>query len=201
VSIVENTITLLNAGSVTLEASQGGTTNYNPAEIKTQTFCVNPAKPAISMNNNSETVTLTSSSNEGNQWYVNTTAISNANSKTLEVTSPGTYSVKVTIDNCSSTLSDNQVIVITGAENIYKNKDLKIYPNPAVRELVLDFTDFDESTEITVSVLDMLGKPKTTLQVSGGTREYLNIETYAQGRYILKTTIGQQILYYKFVKQ
>ncbi|MGA2298792.1 MAG: hypothetical protein ABSG15_14690, partial [FCB group bacterium] len=69
-----------------------------------------PPKPTISKNIN----TLTSSAAEGNQWYIKGNPITGATSNTFGARENGKYSVKVTLNGCSSIFSDDFDFIYTG---------------------------------------------------------------------------------------
>ncbi|MFM8849905.1 MAG: hypothetical protein ACKOE5_05885, partial [Cytophagales bacterium] len=135
-STTSNNITLTNgsvgivaAGRATITASQSGSSNYNAAEPVSQSFCLNPAKPSIAISNlNTPSPLLTSSAQEGNQWYLDRVAIAGATSATYTATKSGSYQVRVTIDGCTGEFADEQPVVITGVETTLHL--VEVYPNP-----------------------------------------------------------------------
>lgn len=74
--------------------------------------CIPLPKPTITGTNlNTPAPLLTSSSNNGNQWYLNGVAISNATGGTWTPTQAGSYFVKVTsVSGCESMPSESLVI-------------------------------------------------------------------------------------------
>lgn len=75
-----------------------------------------PAKPVISGASvvcSGSSLTLGSSATTGNQWYLNGTAIKDSTRDKLVVATAGSYTVKSTVNNCASPLSDvNTVSVV-----------------------------------------------------------------------------------------
>ncbi len=88
-----------------------------------------PPKPIIIITNNSP-FTLMSTSDIGNQWYLNDNPISGATEQTYIVNENGNYFTIVTIDGCSS-LPSNQITINNVGINDYTNDEILIYPNPA----------------------------------------------------------------------
>jgi PKD repeat protein len=88
-----------------------------------------PPKPIIIITNNSP-FTLMSTSDIGNQWYLNDNPISGATDQTYIVNEDGNYFTVVTIDGCSS-LPSNQITINNVGINDYANDEILIYPNPA----------------------------------------------------------------------
>lgn len=64
--------------------------------------CIPPAKPTITRQGN----VLTSSAEEGNQWFYNYNEIAGATERSHTALQPGEYTVKVTQGGCTSTTSD-----------------------------------------------------------------------------------------------
>jgi hypothetical protein len=79
-----------------------------------------PATPTVTPNGTitlctGGSSTLTSSATNGNQWFLNGNAITGATNNTYNVTTAGTYTVKVTVNGCTSTTSSNSAIVVVNA--------------------------------------------------------------------------------------
>ena len=200
VSVSGNQITLLKAGSVTINADQTGNTNFNAATSVPQVFCINPAKPIISLTGpNSSTPVLTSSSASGNQWYKDGAAISDATSVTFAVSAPGVYTVKSTIDNCISELSVGQPIVITGDIKMDFNTGLMVYPNPTKNTLILKCDAFDPNNFVDVTIYDATGKvlDSMTMKVEGS----IAVGTFLPGEYILNASQSGLTYNIRFIKE
>ncbi len=74
-----------------------------------------PAKPVISGASvvcSGSSLTLGSSATTGNQWYLNGTAIKDSTRDKLVIAAAGSYTVKSTINNCASPLSDANTISV-----------------------------------------------------------------------------------------
>src|SRR6185503_10218344 len=83
----------------------------------TVTVIANPATPTVTAGGpvtfcEGGSVVLTSSGNSGNQWYKDGIAITGATNKTYTATQPGSYTVKVTVNGCSSAVSNAIVITV-----------------------------------------------------------------------------------------
>jgi len=202
ISLSGNQVTLLMPGSVTITANQTGNDLFTAASPVSQTFCVNPMKPRITIENNSNGLpTLLSSSGEGNQWYYNGFAINGETSSSLNVTESGFYNVKVTIDNCVSQISDDYNLTVTGAENAHKGKTM-IYPIPAQQHISLELNGFNNGRPIDILIYNTLSQlvERTTAEGNQGNID-LDISKYPRGIYILhagQEKISQQV---KFVKE
>jgi photosystem II stability/assembly factor-like uncharacterized protein len=89
--------------------------------------------PTITINGG----TLFSSSATGNQWYFNNTAIAGAIQNNYTPTQSGSYALSVTVNGCISNLSPPFSFLVTGINNVQVPDNIKIYPNPAARSLMV----------------------------------------------------------------
>jgi len=194
-SVSGNTVSLLQAGSVTITATQAGDAVTNAATSVQQTFCVNPSKPTITVSGaGTATPTLTSSSAAGDQWYLNGSAVSGATGATLSVTQAGTYAVNVTIDGCQSVNSDNSVIVITGVE---ASSEVLVYPTIVKDYLYISNPD---SFPITAMIVDMTGKVILSDYSSDEGLSRLDLSSVSSGLYLLRLQ-GRNLTTTKFIKE
>ena len=130
VSISGSNVTLVSAGRTTITARQSGNLEFFPAVPVSQSFCINPARPVISVTGQgTEAVTLTSSSATGNQWYLNGEAITDATGSSISISTFGTYTVQATIDDCVSEMSE-EVTLIVNSLRFQQFRELTAYPNP-----------------------------------------------------------------------
>lgn len=98
---------------------------------------------------------LTSSAATGNQWYFNGTLINGATGQTYTADQSGDYTCIVTINGCSSPVSNTVNVVITGiVQN--EGETINIYPVPNDGRFTVSFTgSFNE--DFTITVLNNLG--------------------------------------------
>ena len=200
ISVSGNTVTILGPGSVTIQAAQDGNGLYLAATPVSQTVCILPKKPIISATGlNTNNVVLTSSAAEGNQWYRNGTALPGATSSYV-VDGKGSYTAKVTIENCQSNFSDPFSVIITDVEKSGLLGGLCLYPNPVQHELFINLNGItgDEPSEIIV--YDISGRLicRQTMQGENGT---LSIDQYPSGNYLLLISNKVFSLNTRFVKQ
>jgi len=87
-----------------------------------------PAPPVISYPND----TLISSYPEGNQWYLNSSAIPGADSSVYIPLEDGYYTARVTQDGCTSDSSNSIYVLVTGLPetNVTSTTSISIFPNP-----------------------------------------------------------------------
>lgn len=195
-SITGNTVTIHNPGFVTITAVQNGDIHYNAADPVGIGFCINPAKPVITMSGtNTSSVHLTSSSTTGNQWYLNGDAITNATFQTMLVNAEGVYTVEATVDGCHSELSDEFPIVVTG--DIDPHAGIEVYPT-----LARDRVYIKNMTATTPNpvVLDLTGRVVTPEFTVDGTTGQLDVRALSSGMYILKFP-GEFTKAVRFVKE
>lgn len=105
-----------------------GNTNGCLAPSLATTVTVNPlpATPIITPNG----TILTSSSANGNQWFLNGIALTNATSQNLTVTQSGNYTLSLTINGCTST-SLPYNCTTSGIKGLSENNAFLIIPNPS----------------------------------------------------------------------
>jgi hypothetical protein len=145
-----------------------------------------PPKPIIIITNNSP-FTLMSTSDIGNQWYLNDNPISGATDQTYIVNEDGNYFTIVTIDGCSS-LPSNLITINNVGINDYTNDEILIYPNPAQ-----DIIYIQSSKPINeVMIINNLGQIVATYSDTG----IINIDQLANGVYqiMIKTENNIKVL-------
>jgi hypothetical protein len=92
-----------------------------------------PPTPVITATLN----TLTSSAATGNQWYFNGALIVGATGQTYVADQSGDYTCIVTLDGCSSAISNVINIIITGTGDKNIAGTIGVYPNPNDGQFVL----------------------------------------------------------------
>lgn len=145
-----------------------------------------PSIPSITVNGND----LTSSSPTGNQWFLNGSPIQGATTQTITAQQAGNYHVVVTDGNNCSSQSASVSVTVTGIEEVFLKKNLKIFPNPTDGIFTIN-SDFDET--ITFQILDVLGKQVLkTYNLNKGTNQ-INASELSKGVYLMKFQIGVNI--------
>lgn len=186
VSILNNTVTFLKPGPVTITAEQTGNDNYEAAEPKEQTFCINPEKPIISVTLNGATsAVLTSSNDAGNQWMNGNESIDGATGKSFEATESGNYFVITMIEDCASPLSEGQVVTVTGLEDLI-TPGLKILQNPVRTHVAIEVSGTTDE-EVMVEIVDMLGRSVTSKLVRTNQPSTIDIAHTSNGIYIVRS--------------
>ena len=154
-SITDNILTFTGAGEVKITATQAGNADYEPATPVELSFCVNPAKPTITVNGN----ILASSHDQGNQWYHNGTAIASATGKTFTVIKPGTYTVTSAVGTCVSVASDSEEVtkIISGTNPAPVSATFAVFPNPATTFINVKAGQMQDGL-VTVRIIDPTGR-------------------------------------------
>jgi hypothetical protein len=126
---------------VRITATQNGDNNYNQADPKNRSFCINPQPPELSIVTEGGNTNITSSSEDGNLWFKNGEFQSNLEGRSIPLdgaTEDYTITARVMIGQCISEESNS--LTITGLE-----KYLKVFPNPTADELNVSFRNvYDE---------------------------------------------------------
>lgn len=190
VTIVGNQVTLVKPGKATIAAKQNGNGAYNAAPDVSRTFCVNPAKPVITITGaGTATPSLQSSAATGNQWLKNGDEIAGATAATLAVTTTGNYSVKTTVEECA-TLSNIYPVTVTG-DLSWSNTELTLSPNPADDKLLIQLPG---SGVKDLRILNSNGV-EVLSSVSGNDHEVINLNYWSRGLYLVhvKTSTGSYL--------
>ncbi|WP_395767243.1 T9SS type A sorting domain-containing protein [Aquirufa sp.] len=138
-----------------------------------------PGIPSITQEPNGS---LTSSSNEWNQWYFNGLKIDNANQKSIIPTQGGNYTVKVE-SPCGTEVSKPMVVIITATEEVILSQ-VNVFPNPISHYFSVNFpTEFGRTVQ--VKVVDHSGMIRMikSIVVNG---EQLDLSQLNAGNYLLQ---------------
>ncbi len=191
-----NTVTMLKPGRVTVIAKVNNP-YYKPSPVS-QSFCINPPKPSISVSGTGADLIFTSSSSLGNQWFKDGELIPDAINSTYPAITEGAYTLQITIDDCQSVVSDEEVIVITGkTEKV--NSNVNAYPNPVNEVLVVNLSQFQRDVQISIIKSD--GKEVQRLTSRGGAELKIITENLNSGVYIMTLSDGNKMSQYRFVKE
>jgi len=199
VTLAGSQVTIVKAGSVTITATQPGNESFNAATSMNLTFCINPAKPTITLSNvNTESPTLTSSSASGNQWYLNGIAITGATSPTYTAATPGIYKVQVKADNCLSAFSSDTPLIVTGDSKQHGRSEIAVYPNPVDDYLMISGLP-EETAECVVTDMKGRASPLKLERQNGNHRA--DVRNYGAGLYLVRVQASNEIHQIKFIKK
>jgi hypothetical protein len=140
-----------------------------------------PSAPVVTVNG----LVLTSSSPTGNQWYYEGTAIAGATGQTYTIThNTGYYWCVVTLNGCSSPISNKVWFVITGQQDL-SNNNFSIYPIPNDGRFTVSITSAVQET-FTINVYNQIGAKIFELngvQVNGTLEKQIDLRPVANGIY------------------
>jgi uncharacterized repeat protein (TIGR03803 family) len=198
VSLIADAVTMHRPGRVTIQAGQPGNLFYTAAMPVSQTFCIKPTRPAIGASLSVSGITLTSSSATGNQWYKSGQSLAGETSKTLHVTKSGSYSVDVSIEGCTSVMSEIEVVVITSVTDEL-TEELSAYPNPATNLITIDLSNFTPAEEMVIKIIDSTGKLMRLATCSEEVVSFV-IDELPKGLYIMQVSSELKVAKIKFIK-
>jgi hypothetical protein len=143
-------------------------------------------------------ITMISSGLQGNQWYFSTSENgigSMVDGETNQICTPaqtGWYWTQVTLNGCSSNLSNRVFRLKPGEANRYN-----LYPVPNKGEFTMAITTADEK-EFSIYVYNQAGRKyyeKNGLRINGEFREYINLSSPASGIYtvVIKSKDGNVV--------
>lgn len=185
------TITTPVNGDVIVVTETSNAPCVSPATIITNSITLavtpKPAKPVITQ----VVGNLLSSAFSGNQWFLNNASINNATDNAYHPVVNGIYQVQVTVNGCTSLLSDPFTLSIEGVN--------KLYPVPTSGQVTFDFYAPAGSSKYQLTLHNSSGQ--MVHQEEGGclpglNRLNYNWERLSGGIYELRMQIGN-ILYKK----
>ena len=193
-SLDNNQLIINGPGMITVTATQAGDENYLASE-ESQSFCVTPRKPEVSVSGNE----LTSSSAEGNRWFRNG-GVFPASGQTITPLEDGMYSVQVVIDGCSSQKSDEVSFqFVTGLPDQFGDK-VRVYPNPVTDAVTFDLPAISANANWTVEIHDVSGHLfKTTVLNSDS--NLIDLTDLRSGIYIYRAFSGESFIRGQLIKQ
>lgn len=186
-------VTLVQPGQATITASQEGDEETKEATPVSQTFCIRPSKPLITVEYTDTGALLTSSSASNNQWYKDGILIDSLAS--MEVTGEGAYGLIISVDGCESEMSEQALIHTELGRDT--NSEVRIYPNPATSSLHVEVPI--RIGAVTYLITDLTGKT-VYAETSESAGEIIDVSTIQQGIYVLWVTTGTATSHYLFLK-
>jgi len=151
-----------------------------------------PTIPVITQNGTQ----LTSSAPSNNQWNLNGTAIPGATGTTydMSLTGPGTYTVTVTIDGCSSTSTP---VIFVGLNDGLAEAGISLYPNPVNNFIALEFNAVVSEKTI-ANVYNSIGELILTRKI---TNQKTEIEfDFPAGVYSVEINTNDEVYVTKIIK-
>lgn len=155
--------------------------------------CIPPPVITIGANN-----VLTASAGLKYQWFLNGTALPNADTRIIVATQSGNYTVRVEdLSGCTATSVPVSIVVLS-ITNGFKNAALRCYPNPFDNVLTIDIQS-SLLLPAKASLYDMQGMLLLETVISNA-EENLSTDVLAPGAYVLVITTETDIFYYNLIK-
>ncbi len=170
--------------------------------ITASDFCVSPIKPTITANGlATSSPVLTSSSNTGNQWFLNNDPIEGAVNQTLTVSKEGTYTVQVTDNGCASLPSEGFSLIVTQLEDgINLTSDISICPVPANNKVTINLDHPIQNEKISIQILNSFGQEMYINEVKDLSSFSVEVSDYINGIYFVRVRYGNEIREGRFIK-
>jgi hypothetical protein len=124
------------SGNITVYGTNGNCSGPTSAPLYVTVNPI-PASPFITRQGD----TLTSSAPSGNQWYRDGNVIPNATGQQYIATIPGDYSVIVTLNGCSSAISNVITVLPVSLNENPRTSHQVLYPNPTAGKLFIRIPD------------------------------------------------------------
>ncbi|BDS15207.1 SBBP repeat-containing protein [Aureispira anguillae] len=123
------------------------------------------------------------------------TPIVGATAQNFTPTLSGSYAVQISNGTCTST-STCTTVSLVATENLKHGAEILVYPNPTNGII---YIHKEQEQESTIQVLDHLGRVLIE-QKATATLHEINMEGFPTGLYTVSISSGQQLLFYKIVK-
>ena len=160
-----------------------GTNTCGDGTVSSLNVTINalPAAPVVTANG----AVLTSSASTGNQWYYEGNAIAGATGQTYTVThNTGYYWVVVTVNGCSSPLSNKVWVVMTGQQEL-NGSSFNVFPVPNDGRFTMTIASPVQET-FTIEIYNQLGAKIYELGdvlVNGTFEKQVDLRPIANGIY------------------
>jgi hypothetical protein len=186
-------------GKIQFIATEPGNDTYEAADTVWTELCVFPKKPFILSDTLSGTVLLSSSSERGNQWFVNNTR-TGQEERSITPLIPGNYTLQINIDGCLSEFSEPFVFSVTGTKDPGAENPFIAYPQPVHEKLFIKLKEPGAKTPVRIFVIDCLGNIIISQDEHVQGPVTLDMSDLLPGWYILQIAADDKIHYTKIIK-
>ncbi len=164
----------------------------------TYDIVINSVQASVTRNG----TTLTAG-NAGSYQWINcdsNTRIQGATSRSYTAVKNGNYAVIAASDGCTDTSDCVLVDGITGMDDVNVNSNvIKLYPNPASSEVIIDAgRDIQHAT---IRISNLLGQTLMSRTEQRGTHIVLDMTPYTNGLYVIEITEGNKTDKVRIIKQ
>ena len=193
-----------------ISTSAIGTTNYYVSQLSAlgcesirARIAVNingiPSAPTITRNN---TNNLVSSYTYGNTWYREQVKLADT-SNIIKPLEQGNYTVKVLVNTCPSSFSLPYFYIntVTNITNLNQNEFIKIYPNPIVNDLKINFS-LTKYQKVNVAVFSSTSGGKIIDLLNKESGMTIDVRNLISGTYIviISSTDNKVLMTQKIMK-
>ncbi|MBN2890820.1 MAG: T9SS type A sorting domain-containing protein [Bacteroidales bacterium] len=152
-----------------------------------------PVTPIISVSGTE----LTSNASSGNQWYNQNGIISGATGQNYQATETGDYYTVVTLNGCSSNMSNVINITTLDIDSYGSNNSIKVYPNPVFNELSVEIENGEKMVDY--EFINIMGQIVKKGKISQ--KEVIQTSDLSNGVYMLKIIDKSNTQIIKIIKQ
>ena len=132
----------------------------------------------------------------GTTWYKDGVALSDTSQK-YKPTAPGSYTVKVTSNGCTSVMSAAYYYLVTDIINLGKDEFIKIAPNPFINQLSFDFV-VKGYQKLNIEVFDLASGTKVASQPNLTAGSRISLGHLAGGTYVIRVTSNDNKIVQQF---
>ena len=211
VSIANNIVTILNAGSTTITASQPGNISFNPAEPVSQLLTIDKASLTATADDKTKfygdeipplTVSYSAFKMTDDASSLDSPPV--ATTTALQTSDPGLYPILLTggSDNnytIALATGELEIMFITSVSTEF-GKTATVFPNPATNRISIQLNSLESSAE-NITIIDLKGITKDVTAVQGRSEIELDISGYASGVYILVIKSKELVFNKVFIKK
>lgn len=189
-------ITVSTGGNYTVRVTNSQSYISPWSAPKNVTVHQNPPTPNITINGN----VLTSSSSNGNQWYLNGNLIAGATQQNYTAQQNGNYHVVVTNANNCTAQSNTLAFTTVGIADLERVGVTSVYPNPTNGLLNIQFSDNQQDVQL--KIYDVSGRvhiQKRVMTISQNSVETLNLDNLTTGVYTLRILTNENQATFRIV--
>jgi hypothetical protein len=195
----DNKIYYQDPGRIQFMATEPGNATYEAADTVWTELCINPKKPYIVSDTLSANIVLTSSSETGNQWFLNSTPLGQEERSIIPLAA-GIYTLQINTDGCLSALSEPFLFSVTDIKEPAPLSPIMIYPQPFHDKLFIRFKDPDAKSLIRITIIDCLGNSIISRKEAAEDNIVIATGHLFPGWYILHIAAGDKTWYAKIIR-
>ena len=185
--------------------SSTGISNYYVSQKSTATGCESArakitvtikSTPQVPVISRDSVGNLISSNAYGNSWYKEG-AVTGDTLQKIKPSTVGLYTVKTSINNCTSALSNGYYYLVTDLINLSASEFIKVAPNPFSSQINVDFV-VKGYQFVNIEVYEISTGVKVATRQAVGAGSAINLSQLASGTYVIKVSSNDLKLNYTF---